>query len=128
MLNPVTVISDMDYAIDESGKDVRHIRYTYTTGSVYGTPTGFTLAVNEVIKVRWCRVDKSLKVLELGNYDVGDIVAICKNTVDVMTDDMFLEDSISYSNYTGRYKTIRVESSNVGGVNVYKRAVLKKVI
>ncbi|MDP2364856.1 MAG: hypothetical protein Q8M94_13945, partial [Ignavibacteria bacterium] len=63
-----------------------------------------------------------------GNYDVGDIIAVCKNTVDVQTDDMFLEDSINYSSYTGRYNTIRVESSNVGGINLFKRAVLKKVI
>ncbi len=128
MFNPVTIQNDINYTIDETGKTVRHIRYTFSTGSIYGTPTSATLAVDEVVKVRWCRVDKSLKVLELGNYDVGDIIAVCKNTVNVVTDDMFLEDSTSYSNYTGRYKTIRVESANVGGINVYKRAILKKVI
>ncbi len=128
MLNPATVQSDIEYAISETGKDVRHKRFSYTTGSIYGTPTAVSTSIDENIKVRWCRVDKSLKVLELGNYDVGDVIALCMNTVNIRTDDIIYEDYVSSTVYGDRYKIIRIESANVGGINVYNRAICKRVI
>lgn len=127
MLNATTVQNDMEYAITETGKDVRQRRYSYTTGSIYGSPTSSSTAVDTNIKVRWSLVTKSLKVLELGNYDVGDVWAVCQNTVDIRTDDLIYEGYVSDTNYLAMYKTIRVETANIGGIQVYKRAILKQV-
>lgn len=120
--------NDINSVIGEVGKTVRHKRYTMSVGTIYGTPTGVTNTVDEDLIVRWCRVDKNLKVLESGNYDVGDVIMVCHNTDNVITDDQIYEDYVSSSIYGNRYKAIRVESSNVGGVQVFKRVVLKRVI